>query len=46
MKVYIVDVKDKVLGRVSSEIANLLRGRNDPDFAPYLECGNKVIVIN
>lgn len=43
---YIVDVKDKVLGRVATEIAILLRGKNRPDFTPHVDCGGGVIVLN
>lgn len=43
---YLVDVKDKVLGRVATEIAVLLRGKNRPDFTPHVDCGAGVIVLN
>ena len=43
---YIVDASDVVLGRLASQVANLLRGKNKPTFAPHADSGNYVIVIN
>lgn len=43
---YIVDAEDKVLGRLASEIARIIRGKHKPSFTPHLNCGDKVIVIN
>ncbi len=45
-KWYIVDAKGKVLGRIASEIAKLLRGKNKPQYTPFLDTGDFVIVIN
>lgn len=45
-KWYIVDAKDKVLGRVAAQVANVLRGKNKPYFAPHHELGDYVIIIN
>jgi large subunit ribosomal protein L13 len=42
----IVDAEDKVLGRLSSEIAKLLRGKHKTDYTPHADCGDNVIVIN
>ncbi len=42
----VVDAKDRVLGRLASQIAQILRGKNKPEFAPNLDCGDGVIVIN
>ena len=42
----VIDAEDKVLGRVASEAAHLLRGKHKPQFTPYLECGDHVIIIN
>lgn len=42
----LVDAKDKVLGRVCSEVAKILRGKNKPSFTPFEDCGDYVIVIN
>ncbi len=43
---YIVDAEGKVLGRLASEIAKVLRGKHKPTFAPHLDGGDFVIVIN
>jgi large subunit ribosomal protein L13 len=45
-KWYIVDAKDKVLGRMSTVIADRLRGKDKPIFSPHMDCGDFVIVIN
>lgn len=45
-KWYIVDAKGKTLGRMSTEIAKVLRGKQKPLFAPHVDCGDFVIVIN
>ena len=43
---YIVDAEDLVLGRMSTEIARILRGKHKPMFTPHLDTGDHVIVIN
>jgi large subunit ribosomal protein L13 len=43
---YIVDAEDAVLGRISSQIASILRGKHKPQFTPHLDAGDFVIVIN
>lgn len=45
-KWYIVDANDKVLGRLATTIAMVLRGKNKPTFTPNLDCGDYIIVIN
>ena len=45
-KWYIVDAKDKVLGQVATKVADKLRGKGKPIFAPHLDCGDFVVVIN
>ena len=42
----IIDAEDQVLGRVAAEAARLLRGKHKPQFTPFLDCGDHVIVIN
>ena len=42
----VVDAKDKVLGRLASEVAQLLRGKHKPMFTPHLDTGDFVVVIN
>jgi len=43
---HLVDVKDKILGRVASEISGLLIGKSKPYYVSYLDCGDYVVVIN
>ena len=43
---YIFDAKGKTLGRFCTEIAKVLRGKHKPDFTPYIDTGDGVIVIN
>ncbi|MCU0846309.1 MAG: 50S ribosomal protein L13 [Spirochaetes bacterium] len=45
-KWFLVDAQDAVLGRLASEIAVILRGKNKPGFTPHLDMGDHVIVIN
>ena len=42
----VIDVKDVVLGRVSTQIASILRGKHKPIFSPHAECGDFVVVVN
>ncbi|MGI6713990.1 MAG: 50S ribosomal protein L13 [Bacilli bacterium] len=45
-KWYVVDATDLPLGRLASEIALVLMGKNKPDYTPHVDCGDFVIVIN
>ena len=45
-KWYNVDAAGKPLGRVASQVASILRGKNKPTFTPNVDCGDFVIVIN
>ena len=45
-KWYVVDATDLTLGRLASEIANILRGKNKPQYAPNVDMGDYVIVVN
>ena len=45
-KWYIVDAEGKTLGRMSSAIASVLRGKHKPDYTPHVDTGDNVIVIN
>ncbi|VAV92054.1 LSU ribosomal protein L13p (L13Ae) [hydrothermal vent metagenome] len=45
-KWHIVDATDLVVGRMSSIIANILRGKHKPSYTPHVDCGDHVIVIN
>ncbi|MDR2354226.1 MAG: 50S ribosomal protein L13 [Deltaproteobacteria bacterium] len=45
-KWYVVDATDKIVGRLASEIAQILRGKNKPFFTPHNDTGDFVIVVN
>jgi large subunit ribosomal protein L13 len=45
-KWYVVDAAGKPLGRLTSQIASILRGKNKPTFTPNVDCGDCVIVVN
>ncbi|MCM1261143.1 MAG: 50S ribosomal protein L13 [Butyrivibrio sp.] len=45
-KWYVVDAENMTLGRLSSEVAKILRGKNKPIFTPHMDTGDYVIVIN
>ena len=43
---YVVDATDMVLGRLSSQVAAILRGKNKPIYTPHVDTGDHVIIIN
>ena len=43
---YVIDAKDKVLGRLASRVAYRIRGKNNPLFSPHVDTGDWVIIIN
>ena len=43
---FLIDADGMVLGRLASEIARILRGKNKPEFTPHLDVGDHVVVIN
>lgn len=45
-KWYLVDATDMPMGRLASQVAAILRGKNKPTFTPHVDCGDFVIVIN
>ena len=45
-KWYVIDAEGKVLGRLATEVANILRGKNKPIYTPHVDTGDFVIVIN
>ena len=45
-KWYVLDAADKPLGKTAVAAADLLRGKNTPEFTPHVDCGNFVVVIN
>ncbi|WP_256002473.1 MULTISPECIES: 50S ribosomal protein L13 [Pedobacter] len=42
----VVDAEGEILGRLSSKIAMIIRGKNKPEYTPHVDCGDNVIVIN
>ena len=46
LKWYVVDAEGKTLGRLASEVAKVLRGKNKPTFTPHIDTGDYVIVVN
>ena len=45
-KWYLFDATGKTLGRFAAEVAKILRGKHRPDFTPYIDCGDGVVIIN
>ena len=45
-KWYVIDAEGQNLGRMASQIAMILRGKNKPTYTPHVDCGDYVIVIN
>ena len=43
---YIIDAADKTLGRISTEIANRLRGKHKPEYTPHVDTGDYIVVVN
>jgi large subunit ribosomal protein L13 len=43
---YVIDVQDKILGRVATRIARLLIGKDKPQYSPQVDCGDYVVVLN
>lgn len=42
----LVDAKNKIVGRLATEIATMLMGKNKPNYVPYLDMGDNIVVIN
>ena len=45
-KWYVIDATDVTLGRLASQVATVLRGKNKPTFTPHIDCGDYVIITN
>lgn len=45
-KWYLIDAEGEILGRLATKIANILRGKNKPEYTPHVDTGDFVIVIN
>ncbi|MBC8233112.1 50S ribosomal protein L13 [bacterium] len=46
IKWYIIDANGKTLGRLATQVAMVLRGKNQPTYTPHVDMGNRVVVIN
>ena len=42
----LIDAKDIVLGRLASNVSNILRGKHKADYTPHVDCGDNVVIIN
>jgi len=45
-KWFVVDATDEIVGRLSTEIATILRGKHKPTYTPHVDCGDYVIIVN
>ncbi len=45
-KYYLIDAKNKILGKIATLVADVIRGKNKPFFSPHMDCGDYVIIIN
>ncbi len=45
-KWFLIDAKDKIVGRVATEVADILRGKNSPLFTPHTDSGDYVVIVN
>jgi large subunit ribosomal protein L13 len=45
-KWYVIDAQDLVLGRLASEVAQILRGKRNPTYSPHMDVGDNVIIVN
>lgn len=45
-KWYLIDAKDKIVGRLATEIAGLLKGKSNPQFTPNTDSGDYVVIVN
>ncbi|MBI2168356.1 MAG: 50S ribosomal protein L13 [Actinobacteria bacterium] len=43
---HVIDARGRVLGRLASEVAQLLRGKHKPIWAPHVDCGDHVVIVN
>ncbi|MBQ5829754.1 MAG: 50S ribosomal protein L13, partial [Alistipes sp.] len=43
---FVIDATNEILGRLASQVAKILRGKNKPSYTPHTNCGDFVIVIN
>ncbi len=43
---YLIDAKDKILGRLATEVARRLRGKHKPEYTPHMDTGDYIVIIN
>jgi len=43
---FLIDAENQTLGRLATEVANILRGKNKPEFTPHVDCGDYVVIVN
>lgn len=43
---YLMDAKDKILGRLAARVASIIKGKHKPIFTPHVDCGDYVVVVN
>jgi len=43
---YIIDAEDAIVGRLGTQLAHILRGKNKPYYTPHVDCGDNIIIIN
>lgn len=43
---WVIDAEDVILGRLSSAVANILRGKHKPTYTPHIDCGDHVVIVN
>jgi large subunit ribosomal protein L13 len=45
-KWWVIDAEDVILGRLSSDVAKILRGKHKPTYTPHMDCGDHVVILN
>ncbi len=45
-KVHLVDAKNQILGRLATRVATVLMGKHKPEYTPFLDCGDQVVIVN
>ena len=45
-KWFLIDAEGQVLGRLATQVATILRGKNKPTYTPHLDCGDNVVIVN
>lgn len=45
-KWHLIDAQDLILGRLAVVVANILRGKNKPEYTPHVDCGDNIIIVN